>query len=112
MTKEESESKIYYDDWLDAHKQHLATPDTFHWELYTINKGDYIKINDGKERFWCTVIDILSDDKIIAKVENLLYFDYAYNLNDKVGNITTDHIYDHRPAGYKASFSEMMFGVK
>jgi hypothetical protein len=79
--------KMFRDNWVNAQEQQRLYPDTFeapdHNDLNAIQVGDYVKISNGKERFWTVVIDMKEDD-IIARVDNKLVATQRYTVNDIV----------------------------
>lgn len=91
--------KYHTDNWENARQLHEEHPDTFEWEEppadFVFRKGDHLKICNGKERFWTRFVKERRN-QIIAQVDNLLLWDYPYNLGSYVV-FTRDNIYSFQP---------------
>jgi hypothetical protein len=73
----ETQTKIWKPRLVNAKKMANDAPESFHYwedEIKEMKVGDYVKICDGYERFWTTVVEI-DGDTIIATVSNVLLGD-------------------------------------
>ena len=86
---------VYIDQWVNAQEKAKEFPDTFGLPeehlLLRLRKGWTVKICNGEERFWVTVIDV-DGEKIIGEVDNCLVGGYEYNYGDLV-MFEKKHIY-------------------
>jgi hypothetical protein len=69
--------------FVDAVAMSRKHPTTFQvpspQELAAIKVGCSVKVSDGAERFWCSVVRILADGKLLVAVDNeLLWSDLRY----------------------------------
>lgn len=80
--------KVHIDDWVDAQEFAKINPKKF--QAPTIEqlndiKVDYsVKISNGKERFFVTVIEIHKNDYITGIINNKLCFNSPYDYDDLV----------------------------
>jgi hypothetical protein len=80
--------KVHIDDWIDAQQFAKSNPNNF--QVPTIEqlndiKVDYsVKISNGKERFFVTVIEIHKNDYITGIINNKLCFNSPYGYDDLV----------------------------
>lgn len=82
-------------EFIDAQEMAQLHPDTFEApsteELNQIKEGSIVKICNGEERFWTTVIKI-DKSKVTAAVDNQLLGDYDYDFGDVI-EFEKRHIY-------------------
>jgi hypothetical protein len=66
---------------IDAEEMHKKSPDSFwapsldpeHREaLDALELGDFIKVCNGQERFWCVIVALPERGKFVATVDNVL----------------------------------------
>jgi hypothetical protein len=103
--------KYHTADWQNARQLHTENPDTFNWEEppadFEFHKGDGLKICNGKERFWTSFVKE-KNNKIIAKVNNELIWNYPYKYGSYVA-FTRDNIYDFYPKKEEADIKRKFF---
>jgi hypothetical protein len=79
-----------YDSYgfLDAQERHKRYPETFespdHNDLYSIKKGDFVKVCTGNERFWTIITKISKGGIITAIVDNDLILPHSFKCGDKI----------------------------
>jgi hypothetical protein len=62
-----------------------------------LRKGDFVKISNGKERFWVQILDCVVRDNnllVIGKIDNHLIGTYSYKYGDII-MFGSDKIYKH-----------------
>lgn len=76
---------------------HQENPDTFEVpssdEIKRVVVGDYVKVSNGKERFWVQIIEKLTRGFFRGIVMNRLIIKTNYILGDTI-QIHSRHIYD------------------
>ena len=91
--------KPYQIELLDGVEQNKKHPTTFHIpskeEKDSIQIGTHVKVADTEvgERFWVEVDDIISDDLMIGRIDNVLISNQPYNFNDRI-YLTKDNFID------------------
>jgi len=95
--------EVYTDNWINVKIINNYHSDTFEipteLELNNIKKGYSVKISNGLERFWVSVIDI-KEFYIIGKIDNKL----VHNDNYDYGNFVMfdqSNIYDIHDLEFK-----------
>jgi hypothetical protein len=80
--------KIHLDNWIDAQQIAKSNPNCFQvpseYDLNNIKSSDTVKICNGKERFYVLVKKVYKNGNIVGFVNNMLYYNSAYNYNDLV----------------------------
>lgn len=85
---------MFEDDWVDAQEMHKENPDTF-WvptDLHKIRKRHYVKISNGKERFWVKVLEV-NGREVIGIICDMLICGSEYNMDDYV-KFELRHVHD------------------
>ena len=75
--------KIYLES---AHTMQCLHPHTFHWperDIMSLEIGDFIKVCDGKERFWLKV-ETISGHNITGSVGNDLVLNKVVKHGDQI----------------------------
>lgn len=74
--------------FLDAQERHKRHPETFevpdHADLYSIKKGDFVKVCIGNERFWTVITRISKGGIITATVDNDLVLPHFFKYKDEI----------------------------
>lgn len=79
-----------YDEngFLDAQERHKRYPETFECpsqsDVYSIKKGDFVKVCTGNERFWTLILKISKEGVITAKVDNDLILPHTFKYDDVI----------------------------
>ena len=92
---------VYLDNWVDAREKNREHPDTFFLPpehlVQRLRKGWTVKICNGEERFWATVLHI-EGEKVIGEVDNWLVGERDYNYESLV-QFEKRHIYQIHTKG-------------
>lgn len=88
--------RVITDRWINAQEYQKKFPESFqapnHDELSSLKIGDFVKICNGKERFW-VIIEKLDGNQLTGRVDNILVFSCGYSRGDRV-SFQKDHIYN------------------
>ena len=101
---------IFIDDWVDAKKLSKQYPEKFDIpednEIIKIVIGDFVKICNGKERFWVEVTEI-KDDYLLGRIDNEIFTGLDYKKNSII-MFERKNIYDIHDVDLKNNAKEFI----
>jgi len=100
--------EIYTDNWINVKIINQHNPDTFeiptNKELDEIKNGYSVKISNGLERFWVSIIEV-KKLYLIGKIDNKLVHCHNYNYGNYV-MFEKHNIYDIHDFEFKKMISK------